>query len=185
VIFDCGSFDGGDAWRLFRAYPDAQVFAFEPDPQRAIIVRENLALTNIEVQEWAICHLNGWRKWHPALSPKVTSGSHGSLYPWKDSTVSKFVEAGLAQGETNFRVECVTLYEACTRLQVKPDVLYMDIEGAEMAALRGLGSFRPEIIYLEVLDYWNGREQINETFIKRLGYKKVLDVLHNQLWKKL
>lgn len=121
--------------------PGGRVDAFEPAPQSARRFRENVALNGID-----------WVALHEAALTEA-SGTATFLTDWD---VSNRIVAGEAKEANEIEVQCVTLDAS-----LPPDARYamakLDLEGAEVAALRGadrhLRDANPPVWQLEIIGH--------------------------------
>jgi FkbM family methyltransferase len=153
VIFDVGSYDGGDAIRFKRRFPEASVIAFEGDPHRYRETRDNCLRAKVEAIEAAVTDHNGQTNWYVAhdYRPDVGGaiGSQGSIYLQNEILNRKF--DFVKQTTIPITVRSMTLTSFCAERQItRIDLLHMDVQGAEASVLGGLGALRPALIYLEV-----------------------------------
>lgn len=107
-----------------RAGPGGQVVAFEMMPDTAAMLRQNIAVNGaiaIEVVERALSDQSGSR-----VCATVEPGQHGQASIVKDA----------ANGRQTIEVETITLDEALAGYG-PIDLIKLDLEGAEFAALEG------------------------------------------------
>lgn len=165
VIFDVGSFDGADAIRFKRAYPDATVVAIDADPLRAEAIRKNVENEDVIVIEAAVVDRVGAINLHHAGDRSERGSRCASVFQWPKKPFQEAVT-----------VEATTIHAVCRRLQLEAiDLLHMDIEGAELLAIQGLGDIRPALIWAEIWDGWigaPGSEKTHEAIIA-LGYEQI------------
>jgi FkbM family methyltransferase len=146
VIFDVGASDGR-VTRLYRAlFERAHIVCFEPDAARVQSLA-GLHLRDVEIEQQALADSEGTAHFFvnadpdtSSLLPSVPLGSHIDQYTAPSKTVS---------------VSTTTLDAYCERHRIdRIDILKMDIQGGELAALRGAASLlaakRVRLIYLEV-----------------------------------
>jgi FkbM family methyltransferase len=171
VVIDAGCFDGGDTLHFLKAFPGARVISLEADPDRAEIVRANLAGTRAEIIECAVQDRDGDIDWFPALvngKPKAS----GSIYRMTDRELAKHPEMQQA-AEPSRKVAARSLSSLLTERGIaRVDVLHMDIQGAEYAALEGLAAYRPALVFLEVdADYVGAptRSKVHR-LLRSMGY---------------
>jgi FkbM family methyltransferase len=128
VVFDVGANIGAYAL-LFAQWvgPRGRVFAFEPSPPSRTGLERHLQLNDVEdrveIVPAAVCDRSGHATFHLDRFGGM-SGLHTSpdLAP------------------TALNVETTTLDRFCEERGVKPDVVKIDVEGAELEVLRGARS---------------------------------------------
>jgi FkbM family methyltransferase len=149
VILDVGSYDGGDAFRFKQAFPEAFVVAIEADPVRALVIEDNLKGENIPVIECAVTDHMGRVEWYQNTARGVIASS-GSLFKMVEGPRKRFKQCDIP-----IHVGGCTLANICQMMCLHwVDLLHMDIEGAELKAIQGLGDLRPKLIYTELADLW-------------------------------
>lgn len=129
LFFDVGANQGLYALALATAHPHLKVVAFEPDERLVASIRRNTALNpslapRLSVEPVAVSDRSATLQFMPAGN--ANSGT-GRL---SDSTASNSVE-----------VRAVALADYITKTGLEPQVLKIDVEGAEVEVLRGLGRF--------------------------------------------
>ena len=191
VIFDVGTWDGGDAVAFAHNWPMASVVAFEacPDNYAQITARGLLRSEGVDVYHLAVCdHCRGvWftsnEDEHQGLNP----GMSGSILPPTD--LLKKVAPHLHFKQP--RLVPSTRLDAFCRLKGLDhiDVLHMDVQGAEALVLRGLGELRPGLIFLETdetgeVGHYSGAALKTDLLElrNRMGYRVAWDSGHDQLW---
>ncbi len=123
VVLDVGASVGSYAM-LFGQWtgPNGRVYAFEPAPDIRAVLERHVAINDLDgivvPVAAAASDANG-------RSPFVTPGPHG---------ISRLAAAGES---SPLQVETITIDEFCKREAVKPDLIKIDVEGAELAVLRG------------------------------------------------
>lgn len=158
VVYDIGANAGFYAILAARGVGSTgKVLAFEPAPALAQRTRENAAYNNftqVQVVEGAVSDHGG----------QVTFEIANDL-----SVINQIREEGTANGLT---VQCIKLDEFCEN-NPDPDLILVDIEGAEILALTGamkmIARKRP-VIMVEV--HWIGQKWVDfvRTEFEPLGY---------------
>lgn len=163
VIFDVGAHIGWYALHVAARFPSARVFAFEPVNRSAELLRANVAtnrMTNITVFDIGLSDCaSKATMFVPDGVPTAASAA--------DLTGRGKVEA------VDFR----RLDDVVCELEVAPAVIKIDVEGAELAVLRGavetLKAHRPAV-FCEMLRKWSAAHgsHPNEAlaFMTDLGY---------------
>jgi FkbM family methyltransferase len=158
VVYDIGAHVG--YYTLIaarRVGPRGAVFSFEPDPENAAALRQHVRRNRLEgvvtVSEIAVSDSDGHGKF-------ISGGSHAST--------GHLTEAG----DGGVAVQTTTIDTLNTRGARPPDVIKMDVEGAELAALTGarrtLHQFRPTV-YLSV--HSSALRVDSVAFLSALGYR--------------
>jgi FkbM family methyltransferase len=182
VILDIGSFDGGDAYRFSQAFPRARVLSVEADPYRFKYVSDRLVGTQVEVIHAAVCETDGTVDWFAADEGR---DAQGSIYRHTDAYKQRFPQ--VKQATHSERVTSERLDTLCrTRGVGGVSLLHMDVEGAEYAALSGIGDLRPTLIWAELCDgRFEGAQSVANTrrLLKHLGYKPVIHLRHDSLYR--
>lgn len=114
LVFEAGAYIGTYALMIRRLAPGCRVVALEPDPGNRNRLRENLALNGAD---------------DVVVLPEAVAAEEGTV---------AFTRAGMhgAVGAGDDRVRTTTLDTLVARYGI-PDLVLMDIQGAEAAALRG------------------------------------------------
>jgi len=140
VFVDVGANQGEFTLFAGRRFTTGRAVAFEPMPQMLAQLQENIrlnGLTNVIVRNTALSNQSGAMTIHSAVD-EINEGV-GTLYP----TGSEFQAAGTVQLEV--------FDEMFPRLKLdRLDVMKLDVEGSELAVLRGaresLRRFQPAIL---------------------------------------
>ena len=178
AIYELGSRDGDDAARLAAAAPDAHVIAFECNPDTVPTVQGRLAdVPKARAVDLAVTDFDGTTTFHK-IDPLRT------VTTWADGNPgasSLFVASGKYPIEqyvqTPVRVRAGRLDTLIDAGAVPPpELLWIDLQGAELAALRGLGIHlgRVGIVYVELsfLDIYDGQPMARDVirFLRRAGF---------------
>lgn len=138
IFYDIGACIG--LFSLHASSRCRKVYAFEPDPGFRSHLEKNIAINNVEnifVLHYAVSDHSGYQ----TLYSDGLSGRSPSLR-----------NDGFTQ---NHEVEVITLDDLIVRRQIPyPTVIKMDIEGAEIFALRGmvniLANLPPRLLLVEI-----------------------------------
>lgn len=174
VIVECGTCNGEDTIDIFNTYKPDKLFTFEANPENHRWCREKLGqYPNIQFVDQAVSDITGTTTFYPGNIHKCRFPNCGisSMYPFKP-------------GHPEFVLqEPVTI--PCTRLDdflkgqnvEKVDVVCLDVQGAELKALVGLGDYlnTVSVIISEVWynTYYDGSPTYNDLigFLKPYGFK--------------
>lgn len=181
TVFELGARDGAETIMFGERFPAARIFAFECNPatleqcRRAVAGRENVKLV-----EKAVCDRNGDVPFYP-INPER------SITTWRDGNPgasSQFKASGKYPVELyvqdEITVPSTTLESFIEQNSIPPaDLLWMDIQGAELLALKGMGKYleRVRIIHTEVefLEIYQGQPLFKEvkTYLNAQGFRLI------------
>lgn len=150
TVFDIGSRDGIQALELANAFPSAEVVAIECNPDTLERCRRNIAgNSRVRLVDKAVNEHTGRCIFYP-IDPKRT------VTTWKDGNPgasSLFVATGAYPVEkfvqNKIEVDCIRLDDLCKQLGVETiDLIWMDLQGAELLALQSLGYLLEKVRYI-------------------------------------
>jgi FkbM family methyltransferase len=127
VVIDAGA-NVGAYTVVFAQWvgPEGHVYAFEPDPAAAEGLRRHVELNAVSRQVTIVpAAVSDGREARLRLSIGASSG------------ISRVVADDGRSGAAGLEVEAASLDQFCAERGVKPNVIKIDVEGAELAALRG------------------------------------------------
>ena len=178
AIYELGSRDGEDAARFAAAAPDTQVVAFECNPDTVATVHRRLAVvSNARAIDLAVTDFDGTTTFHK-IDP------HNTITTWEDGNPgasSLFVATGkypieqYVQSPVSVRAGRLDTLIDSEEIP-SPELVWADLQGAELAALRGLGVYLGQVglLYLELsfLEIYEGQPLANEVirFLRRGGF---------------
>jgi len=154
VIFEFGSRYGEDTVEFAKRYPAAMVYAFECNPNTLPECRKNTGeYSNITLTEKAVSDTCGTVSFYKIDKDKTETtwedGNQGASSLLKAS--GKYPVENYVQEE--IKVESITLSKFIEDQHIPGiDILWMDIQGAELQALKGLGKDISKVksIHIEV-----------------------------------
>ena len=190
-IVEVGSRDGMDALALARKF-GAEVIAFECDPRLISICFSNISADNeygssIELRSEALSdHSDVVTFWQIEDSMYKNPGA-GSLFEINFSNRSKNdPDRGLTGVQRPVQVEAKRFDELDI---TPPDLLVMDVQGAELKVMHGFGLLLQEINYVvleaEPVSSYEGGCNLEEIFkfMKKAGFKFAgSDIAGLKLW---
>ncbi len=159
VVYDVGANAG--YYSLVAARLSAQVYAFEPFPENAFFLREHIRrnkLTNCHAKECAVGNVDGF----VSFTPGRTNCE------------------GKVSSDGPFRFRCVKLGTFCHE-HPAPDVLKIDVEGAELDVLKGgarMISAKSPAIFLAT--HSDELDHECRAFLAAFGYR-IRDLAHREL----
>jgi FkbM family methyltransferase len=154
VILDIGARDMDESIFFSQKYPKAKIISFECNPNTLEICRNKIVdIENIQLIDKAVNEIDGTCDFYPINKEKT-------ITTWEDGNQgasSLFLSNGSYPHEKYVQdkvtVECVRLDTILSKLNIgEVDLIWMDLQGAEMLALKSLGKFleNVKIIYTEV-----------------------------------
>lgn len=178
TIFDIGSCHALESVEFSKIYKNAKIFTFEPNPNSYnICVKNTQDISSIRVINKAINSYDGVCNFYPMDKEKTETtwwdGNQGASslylangkYPYE-----KYIQYKI-------EVPCIKLETFCVQENIdKVDVIWMDLQGAELIALKSMGDFldRVEIIHteLEINPMYEGQCLFEEThdFLLERGF---------------
>ena len=174
VIFDVGSRDCQQSIEFYKTFPNAKIYAFECNPNTLELCEKNIIpyKDRITLIKGAVCDYDGDITFYPINQKKTRT-------TWKDGNPgasSLFKSNGKYTVETYVQDEIIT---NCHRLDTimnkynipHVDIIWMDLQGAELLALKGLGDKLKsvEYIYTEV--------SYKEMYTGQVMYKELNDYI--------
>jgi FkbM family methyltransferase len=169
VIFDVGSRDCLQSIEFYHQFPNSKIYAFECNPNTISICKQNIEkyTDRITLIEGAVCDYDGEITFYPINQQKtITSwedGNPGASSLFKSN--GTYVYEHYVQDE--IRTKCHRL-DTILKIQGIPkvDIIWMDLQGAELLALKGLGEYLTDVqfIYTEVShkEMYTGQVMFNE-----------------------
>jgi len=174
TVINAGANIGFHAVILARLVgPSGRVVCFEPFPASAAAVRRNLAL-------------NGFTSRSDVIESAVSDSEGEAALMVEGGNAEFSIAKGKAENASQeLAVSTVTIDAVVSRLGIVPEVITLDIEGAEVDALRGasclINRHKPTFV-IEL--HWLQRELLDffHTNMQPLGYQ-VLDI-HGRPYKR-
>lgn len=133
-IFEIGTRDCLDAITFTRSFPDAMVYAFEPNPKTIPAAMANAAShPHIIVVPQAVCEHDGVTEFYQSATP---NDGCSSLFPpsGKYDVVEPMPQVKITVPATR-----LDTFMDCFKIP-SVDALWLDAQGAELAILKSLGS---------------------------------------------
>lgn len=170
TIVEVGARDCQETLGLHEEFPDSEIYSFECNPSTLPKCREAVKnIKNIHLVEKAVSDTNGSINFYPIDQEQTKTtwadGNPGASSIFKASgkyTVETYVQKEI-------EVESITLQSFMQDHQLDTiDVLWMDIQGAEIVALKGLGVkiYDVRIIHTEVdfLEIYSGQPLFEDVY---------------------
>ncbi len=154
VVFEFGSRYGEDTIEFAKALPEAQIYGFECNPNTLIHCQNaTKSYANITLTPKAISENEGEISFYP-INAEATTTTHFDGNQGASSTLrasGKYTIENYVQDEV--KVETIRLDNFMAKRGIAHiDILWMDIQGGELSALKSLGERLEcvKVIYSEV-----------------------------------
>ena len=155
VIFDVGACHALESVELSKKYPNAKVYTFEANPVSYNVCLENTeGYDSITVINEAVNDYDGICKFYPMDKEKTITtwedGNQGASSLYRANGQYDFIEKYV---QYEIEVPCTRLDTFCEKNGIdKIDIIWMDLQGAELKALQSLGSLLDtvQIIHTEL-----------------------------------
>lgn len=151
IIFDIGSRDCMQSIEFYHHFPNARIYAFECNPNTLDICKENIKeyTDRITLIEGAVSDYDGTIIFHPINQQKTVT-------TWPDGNPGA---SSIFKSNGEYPVEQYvqdTIPTRCHRLDsvmkkhsiLNVDIIWMDLQGAELLALKGLGKYLENVQYI-------------------------------------
>lgn len=142
VIFDVGACHALESVELSKKYPNAKVYTFEANPVSYDVCLENTeGYDSITVINEAVNDYDGVCKFYPMDKEKTITtwedGNQGASSLYRANGQYDFIEKYV---QYEIEVPCTRLDTFCEKNGIdKIDIIWMDLQGAELKALQSLG----------------------------------------------
>ena len=169
VIFDVGSRDCLQSIEFYDTFPNAKIYAFECNPNTLNICKKNIEnyKDRIDLIEGVVCDYDGHVTFYPINQEKTKT-------TWKNGnprSSSIFKSNGKYTIETyvqdEIKANCHRLDSVMKNYDIdNVDIIWMDLQGAELLALKGLGAHLDNVKYIctevSYKEMYSGQVMYNE-----------------------
>jgi len=148
VFFEIGTAYIDTSIRVRSLFPTSEIYAFEAAVYWHEENEELAAQHNIKYFRYAVCDRDGEILFYPSET------QNGEIHVWSSS----IFELRDAQDNNTFGkkygkpylVKSIRLDTFCNEHNVCPDMIHIDVEGAEFKVFQGIGPYRPKCVWAEV-----------------------------------
>jgi len=149
IIFDVGAYTGKITIEYKKIFPKSTIYCFEPFPDSFRELQQLSSDRSIKTYQIAISDRQGKTTLYLSADPTCNS-----FFPRPTAGVKYYSQKAGSVGETE--VDTTTIDQFCNTENISQiDILKLDIEGAEIRALKGasdkLSKHAISIIYTEVM----------------------------------
>lgn len=160
------------SYNLKKLIPNGKFYAFEPAEYWHDSNEKCAIDMGINYYKYAICDTDGEVLLHPSLLQK------GEIHKESSSLFHLAQQFGFdpnhkIYGEP-YLVKSIKLETFCKENNVKPDLIHIDVEGAELKVLSNMGEYKPKCIWTELSGFahYDTKTSIEEynNFLESIGY---------------
>lgn len=183
-IIDVGAAHGYESINLARAFKNANIWAFEPTPEHYAYAIDNFAQqpdnikSRIRITAHALNNVAGPIKFYPLDETQSRGNNTGMASKFKLMNPSVFPHELSIQKEIT--VDAVTLDNFITSSGVKPEIIWMDAQGAELDILKGaakaLETVKVIMTEAALKPYYHGHTlKVDiDAYLARYGFKELV-----------
>lgn len=129
IILDVGANIGQEALLALVARPESEVFLVEANPEALLIAAENLILNNLIHRTRLTCAFAGDSDDNTIAFWTIGAGAAGSIFPGHAASAARL--------HRSISARTVTLDRIARDYAIVPDLVKIDVEGAETLVLNG------------------------------------------------
>lgn len=191
ILFDIGACNFNDSLYLRHHFPLATIYSFEPDKINLNRCPSQVHDYHIHVVPIALSDSDDEIKFYPSLL------HYGNEHRASGSILKPKTHPGTSEGIHHnslffdlegYDVQTVRIDTFCKLNEINHiDFLHMDVQGAEIKVLKGLGSIRPSFIFAETCEFDTYESEITELefnqFMDFLGYEIINKFRDDTLYK--
>lgn len=179
VVFEFGARYGEDTIEFAKRYPKATIYSFECNENTLVQCKQATSTySNIVLTPKAISDYDGTITFYPIDKEKTVTtwedGNQGASSLLKAS--GKYEVEQYAQKE--MQAQCIRLDSFMKEKNISSiDILWMDVQGAELMAFKGLGKRLSDVRVIqcevEMIEIYNGQPLFHEVkkFLVRHGFR--------------
>jgi FkbM family methyltransferase len=177
-ILDIGSRDGGESLDLAREFPNAEIHAFEPSAENYKLCEKALDGSRVKLWKLALADYEGVADFYYTVGNIGASSLARPLnVPWT-ADQRTIIE----------QVQVISLDEWCAANAVEPDVLWIDVQGQELAVFQGgrksLGSVRAIYTEAGLVPYYEKHSLRNEIVGELTNFQGFTLIRDEKDWEK-
>lgn len=155
VIFDIGAHNFSDSINFKRNFPQATVYAFEADKTNIEKYGSGAENSGVKVVNIAVSNENGEATFYNSetMNGNEWTCSGSLMKPVIKNGTNEGVHAGLLYNIEGYTVKTVKFETFCDENNISPNVLHIDVQGAEKNVMSAIGKYRPEIVFAETCEF--------------------------------
>jgi FkbM family methyltransferase len=155
VIFDIGAHNFTDSINFKRSFPNATVYAFEADKTNVEKYGKNAECFGVKVVNLAVSDEDGEATFYNSetLDGNEWTCSGSLMKPVTKNGTKEGIHAGLLYNIDGYKVKTIKFETFCSENKVSPNVVHIDVQGAEKKVMSAIGKYRPEIVFAETCEF--------------------------------
>ena len=155
VIFDIGAHNFADSINFKRSFPSADVYAFEADKINVEKHGKNAEDFGVKVVNLAVSDTNGEATFYNSetMNGNEWTCSGSLMKPVTKNGTNEGVHAGLLYNMEGYQVKTIKFETFCDENKINPNVIHIDVQGAEKNVMSAIGKYRPEIVFAETCEF--------------------------------
>jgi len=189
VIFDIGAHNFNDSINFKRNFPQSKVYAFEADVFNYEKYGKNAENNGVIVVNMAVSDTDGEAMFYNSETLNGTEWTcSGSLMKPRvlEGTNEEVNHPGLLYNTEGKMTKTIKFETFCNEQKIVPNVLHIDVQGAEKSVMSAIGNYRPEIIFAETCEFdtyeTNTNLQEFDELMISLGYEIKQRLLYDTLY---
>lgn len=157
VIFDIGSRDCEQSIEFYKTFPNAKIYAFECNPNTLQLCEKNIIpyKDRITLIKGAVCDYDGTITFYPINQEKSkncwsdSNPGASSIFKFHDEYNMYHANKGEKYVQSQITTNCSRLDTIMKNNNISNvDIIWMDLQGAELLALKGLGNYLYNVKYI-------------------------------------
>jgi FkbM family methyltransferase len=183
-IIDVGAAHGYESKNLARVFTDARIWAFEPTDEHYQYCLDHFAgldddlRSRISIENLALNDVDGLISFYPVDTSKSIGNNTGMASKFRLIDPNVFRHELSVQREVTVNAVCLNTW--CSQHGVKPDMIWMDAQGAELDILRGasdvLGSVKVIMTEAALKPYYHGHTMKSDidAYLAKHGFEELI-----------
>ena len=184
VFFEVGTAYIDTSMKIRSLMPNATIYAFEAANHWHESNEKAATENQIHYIKCAVSDIDGEILLHPSET------QYGEPHPWSSSIFELYrgpncFTHGKEYGEP-YAVNSIRLETFCKEHNVCPDVIQIDVEGAELKVFQNIGEYKPKCVWAEVGAFGHyatgtSYEEFN-SYMTSIGYRLVFEGSYDSLY---
>ena len=150
VIFEFGSFNGGDALKYKLGFPKSEVYTFEASPT-LFKSASRTKKYGVKCFNYAISNYDGNTSFYKSLNLTTDEEVGGGSLLKVTDEIKRNTSTGIFSEKPD-TIKCITISTFCKQHNITNiDFMHIDVEGVSKEVIEGFGTIRPKLIFVELI----------------------------------